>query len=260
MMAEGASCDFDTLETPAISGSEPRTPDSSVYPALKQLGDLVGALLLLLPCFPVMMLAAVATKLTSPGPAFYWQTRLGRHGRPFRICKIRTMVHNAEAVTGAVWSQAHDPRVTPLGRFLRRSHIDEFPQLFQVIAGHMSLIGPRPERPEFVQRLQWDVPDYLERMQVKPGVTGLAQLVLPPDTELEDVRRKVQCDLYYIDHCSLWLDLTIGLHTAWLLIKSIAQTASAPFRLPSTHDVERFVNQRPATEDKQSMSLGAESL
>lgn len=257
-MADGPSCEFDTLETPTSSRREMNESERSWYPAVKRVIDVVGALALLTLFLPVIALAAIATKCVSPGPAFYFQTRLGRGGKPFRICKIRTMLHNAEATTGAVWSMTHDPRVTPLGRFLRRSHIDEFPQLFQILAGDMSLIGPRPERPEFVQRLQWDVPNYLDRMQVKPGVTGLAQLLLPPDSDLDDVRRKVQCDLYYIDRCSLRLDLVIGMHTAWLLIKSIVQTAIAPLLLPSHCEVERFVEDRTGVDRQQNLSLRAD--
>ncbi|HEX6987536.1 MAG TPA: sugar transferase, partial [Planctomycetaceae bacterium] len=153
------------------------------------------------------------------------------------ICKIRTMVQDAEARTGAVWAQADDPRVTPLGRFLRQTHIDEFPQLFQVLAGHMSLVGPRPERPEFVRRLQWEIPRYVDRLVVKPGVTGLAQLVLPADSDLEDVRRKVQHDLYYVRHVGPRLDAVLIVHTAWLLVKTLAAAAIAPFRLPQREAV-----------------------
>lgn len=228
------------------------------YPAVKRAFDFLGALVLLVPFAPVILVAAFATKLGSRGPALYWQTRLGRDGRPFRICKIRTMVHNAEAKTGAIWSPTHDPRVTPLGRFLRRSHIDEFPQLLQVLAGHMSLVGPRPERPEFVQQLQWEVPGYLERLQVKPGVTGLAQLILPPDADVDDVRRKVQCDLYYIRRYSFGLDLVIGIHTAWLLTKAIVETSYAPFRLPSQSDVQRLATDCDRNEQPRELSLSAD--
>ncbi|MGC1273671.1 MAG: sugar transferase [Planctomycetaceae bacterium] len=255
------SRDFDLGETAVAgrqAGSRARSTRRCWYPPAKQVFDFVAALVLLVLFAPLIVAAAFGTKLVSRGPALYWQTRLGLDGRPFQICKIRTMVHNAEARTGAIWSPMHDPRVTPLGRFLRRSHIDEFPQLFQVLAGHMSLVGPRPERPEFVQRLQWEVPGYLERLQVKPGVTGLAQLMLPPDADLDDVRRKVQCDLYYIRRYSLWLDLVIGLQTAWLLTKAVVQTTFAPFRLPSHGDVERLANDAERSEQPRELSLGAD--
>lgn len=261
MLDPRSTHEFNADETfvsrPSCVLSTGRQPDRW-YPSVKQALDFVAALVLLAVFTPVIVVAACATKLLSRGPALYWQTRLGQDGRPFQICKIRTMVHHAEARTGAVWSTMHDPRVTPLGRFLRRSHIDEFPQLFQVLAGHMSLVGPRPERPEFVQRLQWEVPDYLERLQVKPGVTGLAQLMLPPDADLDDVRRKVKCDLYYIRHVSLGLDLVIGLHTAWLLMKAVAETSCAPFRLPSHGDVERLANDREHNNQPHELSLGAD--
>lgn len=216
-------------------------PNSSWYMRAKDLFDLIAASILLVVLGPVMLLAALATKLTSPGPAFYKQTRVGRDGRLFRIWKIRTMKHNAESTTGAVWSQENDPRVTRVGRFLRSSHIDEFPQLFQILSGEMSLIGPRPERPEFIQHLQWQVPRYSERLMVKPGVTGLAQLLLPPDSDTEGVRRKIQCDLYYVRYLSPWMDARILIQTGFMFIRSIGGALLSPFRLPSTDLVQRHM-------------------
>jgi lipopolysaccharide/colanic/teichoic acid biosynthesis glycosyltransferase len=155
----------------------------------------------------LLVLAAVLIRLTSPGPVFYGQLRLGQAGRLFTIYKLRTMEHNCEARTGIQWSSPGDPRVTPIGRFLRRSHIDELPQLWNVLRGEMSLVGPRPERPELVAILEKDIPRYRERLQVKQGLTGVAQLLLPPDTDLDSVRAKVAYDLYYIQHLGLGLDL-----------------------------------------------------
>src|SRR5206468_10815773 len=133
-------------------------------------------------------------RATSRGPAIFKQVRLGRGGRPYALYKIRSMAHDCERLTGPRWATAKDPRVTPLGRFLRRSHLDELPQLWNVIRGEMSLVGPRPERPEFVARLERQVPGYRERLGILPGITGLAQVQLPPDEDLDHVRRKVACD------------------------------------------------------------------
>ena len=179
------------------------------YAAYKPWVEFALAFVLLVLTAPVTLLAALLVKLTSRGPAFYTQVRLGRGGRPFVIYKLRTMVADSESGTGAVWSPAGDPRVTPLGRVLRATHIDEFPQLLNVLFGHMSLSGPRPERPEIVAHLTAKIPEYAERLHVRPGITGLAQVQLPPDVNLEGVRRKLACDLYYINHFGAWLDARI---------------------------------------------------
>ena len=138
---------------------------------------------------PFIFVAALLVKLTSRGPAFYSQVRLGLDGRPFYIRKLRTMYHNCERLSGPCWSTANDCRITPVGRFLRRSHIDELPQLWNVLCGEMSLVGPRPERPELIPTLARSIPGYRHRLEVRPGVTGLAQIQLPPDTDLDSVRR-----------------------------------------------------------------------
>jgi lipopolysaccharide/colanic/teichoic acid biosynthesis glycosyltransferase len=188
---------------------------------------------------PVVLVAALAVKLTSRGPALYSQIRLGRGGRPYAIYKIRTMTHNCETQSGACWSTAGDSRVTAVGRFLRRTHIDELPQLWNVLRGDMSLVGPRPERPEFVPKLAQAIPGYRERLLARPGVTGLAQVQLPADTDLDSVRRKLAFDLYYIENASLLLDLRLILCTAF-------NTAGVPFWLtgklfwiPSGEEIER---------------------
>jgi lipopolysaccharide/colanic/teichoic acid biosynthesis glycosyltransferase len=188
-------------------------PDCTWYPPCKAALEYVAALVLFVLTLPVVLLAAVLIKLTSRGPAFYSQTRLGRHGRPYQIHKLRTMVHNCEATSGARWSTPHDPRITPLGRILRNTHLDEFPQLWNVLKGEMSLIGPRPERPEFVPHLERSIPHYHHRLQVRPGIAGLAQVHLPPDTDLASVRRKLAYDLYYVRHLDPWLDLRLALCT-----------------------------------------------
>jgi lipopolysaccharide/colanic/teichoic acid biosynthesis glycosyltransferase len=175
--------------------------------------DFLLALTLAVVALPVLLVVAVLVKLTSRGPVLYSQTRLGKGGRPYRIFKIRTMVVDSEK-NGACWSVPGDPRVTRLGRFLRRTHLDELPQLWNILRGEMSLIGPRPERPEFVPALERSIPRYRERLAVRPGVTGLAQVQLPADTDLESVKRKLQYDLCYVERCGLWLDLRIFLATA----------------------------------------------
>ena len=163
---------------------------------------------------PIIIGAAVLVKLTSRGPAFYTQTRVGRNGRFFTIYKIRTMVHDCESLTGPRWSMPGDPRITKVGAWLRKTHTDELPQLINVLRGEMSLIGPRPERPEFLPRLERVIPLYRNRLAVRPGITGLAQVHLGADTEVEDVRKKLAYDLFYICHLSPWLDFRIFLATA----------------------------------------------
>jgi len=182
---------------------------SSWYVKSKIIFDFVIALILLVLSLPIMLVTALLLKLTSPGPVLYSQIRLGRNGRPFPIYKIRTMVHNCETSSGVCWSRPGDPRVTRLGRILRATHLDELPQLWNILRGDMSLVGPRPERPEFVPALERAIPRYRQRLLVRPGVTGLAQVQLPPDTDIAGVRRKLAHDLYYIRHFSAWLDLRI---------------------------------------------------
>jgi lipopolysaccharide/colanic/teichoic acid biosynthesis glycosyltransferase len=174
----------------------------------------VLAAVLLVLAAPAMVLVALLVKLTSRGPVIYSQTRLGHQGRPFRIHKFRTMWHQCEQSSGPQWSTPGDTRVTPVGRFLRITHLDELPQLWNVLRGEMSLVGPRPERPEFFPVLQRALPHYALRLQVRPGVTGLAQVQLPPDTDLSSVQRKLAYDLYYIEHGSLFLDLRLIVCTA----------------------------------------------
>ena len=138
-------------------------------------------------------------RLTSPGPAIYTQKRLGKDGVPFTIYKLRTMRHDCERATGPRWAARRDSRVTPVGRVLRALHLDELPQFWNVLRGDMSLVGPRPERPEIAAVLTQSIPDYPLRLAVRPGLTGLAQVQFPADTDLESVRRKLDADLRYID-------------------------------------------------------------
>src|SRR5262249_55106805 len=158
---------------------------------------------------------------------------LGRFGRPFLIYKLRTMTHNCEQESGVRWAVPGDPRVTRLGRFLRKTHLDELPQLWNVLRGDMSLVGPRPERPEFVPGLERAIPGYRPRLLVKPGVTGLAQVQLPADTDIPSVRRKLAYDLYYIRSGGLWLDLRLLASTALRLAGVPYGVGIRLFRLPS---------------------------
>lgn len=177
------------------------------------------ALLLLPVCLPLLLLLIVVVRLTSRGPGIYRQTRVGLAGRHFQLYKLRSMRVDAEAGTGAVWAQLRgDPRVTPFGRFLRATHLDELPQLFNVLNGEMGLVGPRPERPEFTHKLALEIPGYMERHAVRPGITGLAQINLPPDTDLDSVRRKLLLDLQYIRTGGLSVDLRICFVTALRVI------------------------------------------
>jgi lipopolysaccharide/colanic/teichoic acid biosynthesis glycosyltransferase len=209
------------------------------YPGFKVAADFVLASLLTLPALPIVILAALLVKLTSRGPAFYTQRRLGRNGRPFSIIKLRTMIHNCESLTGPRWSMPGDPRVTPLGWLLRKSHLDELPQLLNVLRGQMSLVGPRPERPEFVPELERALPSYRQRLNVRPGVTGLAQVQLPPDTDLESVRRKLAHDLYYVRHLSPWLDLRLLACTACYAAGIPFRLLSRLLRVPASTEIER---------------------
>jgi exopolysaccharide biosynthesis polyprenyl glycosylphosphotransferase len=172
--------------------------------ALAMFGLLVGS--------PLMLLCAIAVKLTSPGPVIYTQVRVGRYGKPFKILKFRTMWDGAEKGR-AVWATAGDVRVTALGRFLRKTRFDELPQLWNILRGDMSLVGPRPERPEFVQDLRRRIEHYDLRHLVLPGLTGWAQIRFRYGASLEDTRRKLAYDLYYVRHCGLTFDLAICLRT-----------------------------------------------
>lgn len=202
---------------PEIESLDPRVPVpiapvANWYSAAKSGVDWALAAVLLVPALPVIGLCWIAIKLSSPGPGFYLQSRLGRGGREYRIVKLRTMRHDAELSTGgAKWSTKGDCRVTRVGAFLRKTHLDELPQLFNVLAGQMSLVGPRPERRTIIDKLELEVkvPGYAHRMLVKPGVTGLAQVQLPADEDVNSVKHKVVYDLYYIENYGFWLDVRI---------------------------------------------------
>jgi lipopolysaccharide/colanic/teichoic acid biosynthesis glycosyltransferase len=187
---------------------------STAYDSLQRGLDVAIASVVLLFAAPVIALAWVVVRCTSVGPGFYSQCRVGRHGETFVILKLRTMYHECEADSGVCWAKKNDSRVTPAGRLLRRLHIDELPQLLNILSGEMSLVGPRPERPEFVAPLSAAIPGYTERLLVRPGLTGLAQIQLPPDSDVESVRRKLVLDRYYVARRGLGLDLRLLIGTA----------------------------------------------
>jgi lipopolysaccharide/colanic/teichoic acid biosynthesis glycosyltransferase len=161
----------------------------------------------------VIVLVAIAVKWTSPGPALYRQERVGLRGRTFRVIKFRSMRQDAEKNTGAVWATKGDSRVTPIGGFLRRTRLDEVPQLWNVLKGDMSFVGPRPERPEFVASLTEEIPFYGQRHTVRPGLTGWAQIRYTYGASIEDALEKLQYDLFYIKNMSIALDLFIIANT-----------------------------------------------
>jgi sugar transferase (PEP-CTERM system associated) len=187
--------------------------------AVKRAADLGLAIVGLVLAAPVILAAAAIVKLTSPGAAFYRQRRVGLNGRVFTIYKLRTMRADAEAATGPIWSAVNDARVTPIGRILRQTRVDELPQLVNVLRGDMSVIGPRPERPEFVERLNASIPFFSQRHVLKPGLTGWAQVRHPYAASVEDTIQKLQYDLYYIKNLSLWLDLLILLETVKTVVR-----------------------------------------
>ena len=185
----------------------------SSYLASTRFLNRIVAAVLLVPATPVILVVGLAIKLTSRGPMIYRQRRVGLHGHHFHVLKLRTMRQDAEKETGPVWATRTDSRVTPLGRVLRKLHIDEFPQLWNVLKGDMAIIGPRPERPEIISKLVPVVPKYLDRLTVLPGITGLAQILLPPDSDVDGVRRKIEQDLRYICGANPVLDVRILLCT-----------------------------------------------
>ena len=205
----------DVLE-PVFDGTQIHASLGGFRASLKRTLDLVGATLLLILCAFPMLIVAALIKMTSPGPVFYSQERVGLGGRRFWLHKFRTMHVNAEQATGPVWASAYDPRRTLLGMVLRRYSIDELPQLINVLRGEMSLVGPRPERPFFVEQFAEGLPLYMLRHTVPPGLTGWAQVNgLRGNTS---VNLRLDYDLYYIRNWSLWLDLFILLLTPFKLL------------------------------------------
>jgi len=185
---------------------------------IKRLMDIVISFLILTLTFPVTFLVAIAIKLDSKGPVFFLQERMGLNGKIFKVIKFRSMIDNAEAYSGPVWSTKDDPRITRVGKFIRKTRIDEIPQMINVLKGEMSLVGPRPERPFFVEKLSKEIPLYKRRLKVRPGVTGWAQVKHKYDETIEDVKTKLRYDLFYIENMSLRMDLKILFRTIFVVI------------------------------------------
>lgn len=217
-----------------------------VHVSVDQIFSYVLSVLILILTLPLIALAFLAVKLTSRGPIIYSQVRLGRYGREFTIYKIRSMHDNCEGTAGPQWSMPGDPRVTPVGRVLRVTHLDELPQLWNVLRGDMTLVGPRPERPEIAARLETMISQYAERTQVLPGLTGLAQVQLPPDTDVESVRRKLLCDLEYMERRNAWLDLRILVATATGIVGIPFSWVGRVLRIPSVDEIQQAALSTPS--------------
>ncbi|QCI92644.1 TIGR03013 family XrtA/PEP-CTERM system glycosyltransferase [Novosphingobium sp. EMRT-2] len=209
---ETGRIDLDTVNPSWLIFSDGFSSGRMLSSAAKRLFDIVASLLLLVMTLPVIALFAVLVKLDSRGPAFFRQTRVGLYGQNFDVIKLRSMRTDAE-VDGAKWAQKDDPRVTRIGRFIRKVRIDELPQTWTVLKGEMSFVGPRPERPEFVSDLEDKLRYYAERHMVKPGITGWAQINYPYGASIEDARNKLEYDLYYAKNYTPFLDLLILLQT-----------------------------------------------
>jgi len=190
---------------------------------LKRLIDIVVAFLVLVPLFPIWLIFSIAIKINSKGPILYRQERLGLNGRRYMLNKFRSMVHNAESHTGPIWAKEGDPRITIVGRFLRRFRLDEIPQFINVLKGDMSVVGPRPERPYFVQKLMDEFPFYYRRYKVRPGITGWAQIKHSYDSTVDDVKQKLKYDFFYIENLSLSLDFLIMFRTAIVMLSGKGQ-------------------------------------
>ena len=186
----------------------------------QSVGNYVVAAIGLILASPLMLLTALAVRLTSPGPILYRQSRVGRGDKPFTVYKFRSMRVDAEKHTGAVWAVKNDPRITPVGRVIRKIRFDELPQLCNVLKGDMAIVGPRPERPEFVKTLSEQIPYYRQRHAVRPGITGWAQINYKYGDTLEDTMVKLEYDLYYVKHMSFSLDLYITFHTVKAMLLS----------------------------------------
>jgi exopolysaccharide biosynthesis polyprenyl glycosylphosphotransferase len=196
------------------------TPQHHFTVLIQNLYSLIFAVIGFLLTLPIMIVVGILVKLTSPGPMLFTQTRVGKNKRPFKLYKFRSMRADAEAKTGAVWATKNDPRITPIGGILRKLRLDELPQFINVIMGDMSLVGPRPERPEFVDVLENKIPFFRQRMAVKPGITGWAQINHKYGDTIEDTVKKLEYDLYYIKNLTPTLDAYIIFHTVKVMLLS----------------------------------------
>ncbi len=185
---------------------------------IKRFMDLMLSVLFFISGLPIYIILGLLIKLDSKGPVLFKQIRTGSQNNPFLMYKFRSMDIYAEDTSGPVWTAQDDPRITKVGRFLRRFRLDELPQLLNVMKGDMSLVGPRPERPYFVEKLMAVFPFYIRRLRVRPGITGWAQIKHPYDEHIEDVREKLRYDFYYIENVDILLDLKIMLSTFWVMV------------------------------------------
>jgi len=190
---------------------------------VKRMLDIVVSLIVLILGLPFIAILALIIKLDSSGPIIYKQTRVGKNGKPFTMYKLRTMYEDAESKTGPMWAQENDPRITRVGYWLRKLRLDEIPQLVNVLKGSMSLVGPRPERPHFVDQFKHQIPLYTRRLRVRPGITGWAQVKWKYDSSLDDVKEKTKYDLFYVENISLTMDLKILIITILTVIKGKGQ-------------------------------------
>ena len=215
---ETGRIDLDTVRPSWLIFSDGFSSGRQLSLILKRGFDLAVSALLLAIAAPIILATAMLIKLDSPGPAFYRQSRVGRYGETFEILKLRSMRQDAESGGSAIWAQKGDARVTRIGRIIRLIRVDELPQMWTVLKGDMSFVGPRPERPEFVAELEKQIPFYAERHMIKPGITGWAQINYPYGASLDDARHKLEYDLYYTKNYSPFLDLLIILQTLRVLL------------------------------------------
>jgi sugar transferase (PEP-CTERM system associated) len=214
---ETGRVDLDTVNPSWLIFSDGFSSGRMFSSAVKRIFDICASLVLLLFTFPIIALFALLVKLDSKGPAFFRQQRVGLYGQSFSLVKLRSMRTDAEK-NGAKWAEKDDPRITRIGRFIRKVRIDELPQTWCVLMGHMSFVGPRPEVPKFVEDLEEEIPFYGERHMVKPGITGWAQINYPYGASIEDSRKKLEYDLYYAKNYTPFLDLVILLQTVRVIL------------------------------------------
>ncbi len=198
-----------------------KTSNTKPYFIAKRMMDMVGSIVAFVVLSPFFLFASLFIKIFSQGPVFFRQTRVGQYGKLFEIYKFRTMKVDAEKYSGPVWAAKNDNRLIPGGNFLRKSKIDEIPQFINVLKGEMSIIGPRPERPFFVERLRHQIPEYEKRLNIKPGITGLAQVLHRADETIKDVRKKIKYDILYIKKMCLWTDVRILAKTVRVVLTGV---------------------------------------
>ncbi|MCB2051095.1 MAG: TIGR03013 family PEP-CTERM/XrtA system glycosyltransferase [Novosphingobium sp.] len=215
---ETGRVDLDTVNPSWLIFSDGFSSGRMLSSAAKRIFDIAASTLLCILALPLIALFSIIVKLDSPGPAFFRQTRVGLFGETFEVIKLRSMRTDAEKAGEAKWAQTNDPRVTRIGKFIRKTRIDELPQVWSVLKGQMSFVGPRPERPQFVNELEHELPYYAERHMVKPGITGWAQINYPYGASIEDSRHKLEYDLYYAKNYTPFLDLLILLQTVRVIL------------------------------------------